>query len=102
MIEFLRQFRVDGYAIFDFVVSYLGIWLLSPLLSKLSKKIKLDIPKINWLWFTLPISILVHVLVGTFTPLTKNFLDLNGHYGLKIVVIIMIVMGCRGVKIIKK
>lgn len=101
-IEFFRQFRVGGYAIFDFAVSYLGIWLLSPLLSKLFKKIRLDIPKINWLWFTLPIGILTHILVGTFTPFTRNFLDLHGHYVLKLVVLFMIVMGLRGVKILKK
>ena len=50
-IELLRQYRLGGYAIFDFAISYLGIWLLSPLLTRLFKKIRLDIPKINWLFF---------------------------------------------------
>ncbi|KKQ28122.1 MAG: hypothetical protein US42_C0002G0077 [Candidatus Magasanikbacteria bacterium GW2011_GWC2_37_14] len=101
-IELLRQYRLGGYAIFDFAISYLGIWLLSPLLTRLFKKIRLDIPKINWLFFVLPLAIIVHILVGNFTPFTKNFLDLNGHYILKLVVLISLVLGFRGVKIIKK
>ncbi|MFZ2189666.1 MAG: hypothetical protein WA057_06375 [Candidatus Magasanikiibacteriota bacterium] len=102
IIEFLRQFRLGGYAIFDFVVSFLGIWLLSPLLTKLFKKIKLDIPKINWLFLTLPISIIIHLLVGNVTPFTKNFLDLHGHYILKIIILVLLILGLRGIKIIKK
>jgi hypothetical protein len=101
-IEFLRQFRIGGYAIFDFAVSYLGIWLLSPLLSRLFKKIRIYIPKFNWLFFVLPIAIIAHLIFGSITPLTKNFLDLGGHYILKIIVLIMIVLGFRGVKIIRK
>lgn len=101
-IEFLRQFRLGGYAIFDFAVSFIGLGLLSPLLSKIFLKLKIKIPKINWLFLTLPIGIIFHLLFGTFTPLTKNFLDLNGHYLLKIITLILIILGFRGIKIIKK
>lgn len=48
LIEFLRQFRFGGYAIFDFVIAFLGIYLLSPLLSKIFLKFRIDIPKQNW------------------------------------------------------
>ncbi|MEK7655420.1 MAG: hypothetical protein AAB386_01960 [Patescibacteria group bacterium] len=101
-IDNLRQFRIAGYAVFDFAVSFLGIYLLSPLLSKLFHKIRIDIPKRNWLFLTLPISILVHLLIGRITPMTKNFLDLNGHYILKILIVGLAIFGMRGVRISKK
>lgn len=69
-IEFLRQFKLGEYAIFDLVASFFGIYLLSPFLSKIFKKIRLDIPKVNWLYLTLPIGILAHILVGNITPMT--------------------------------
>jgi len=100
-IEFLRQFRLGGYAIFDFTISFLGIYLLAPLLSRLFLLIKLDIPKQNWLFLTLPISILVHLLFQKMTPMTKGFLDLHGHYILKIIILALLILGLRGIKIIK-
>jgi hypothetical protein len=101
-LEFLRQFRILDYAVFDFVVSFLGIYLLSPLLSKLFLKIRLDIPKKNWLFLTLPIGILSHLLVGSITPMTADFLNINNHYILKIIILILSFFGIKGIKIIKK
>jgi len=101
-IEYLRQFRIGQYAFFDFAVSFLAIYLLAPLLSKLFLKLGLDIPKHNWLYLTLPIGILAHILVGTITPMTRNLLDLHGHYILKIVIIALVILGLRGVKIVRR
>jgi hypothetical protein len=101
-IEFLRQFRIGGYAVFDFVVAFGGIYLLSSLLSKVFLKIGVNIPKINWIFLTLPIGITTHLLIGRMTPMTKNFIDLHGHYILKIVILILLVIGLRDIKIVKK
>ena len=101
-IEFLRQFRVEGYAIFDFVVAFGGIYLLSSLLSKTFLKIRIDIPKINWIFLTLPIGITTHLLIGKITPMTKSFIDLHGHYILKIVILGLLILGLRNIKIVKK
>lgn len=101
-IEFLRQFRLDGYAIFDFAVAFIGIYLLSPLLSKIFLKLRIDVPKRNWLFLTLPISVIVHLLIGQTTLMTKNFLDIHGHYILKILILILLIFGIKGIKIIKK
>ena len=102
MIEFLRQFRLAGYAIFDLAVAFLGVYLLSPLLSRLFLKIRIRIPKINWLFLTLPIGILAHLLVGKMTPMTSNFLNIYGHYSLKILILGLLILGLRGVKITNK
>jgi hypothetical protein len=101
-IEFLRQYRFGEYAIFDFVISFVGIYLLSPLLSKLFLTLGIKIPKVNWLYLTIPISILAHLLVGEITPMTRNFIESNGHAFLKVVVIVLFVLGMRGIKIIKR
>ncbi len=99
-IEFLRQFRIFEYAIFDFIAAFLGMYLLAPLLSKIFLKLfKLDIPKHNWLYLTLPIGITTHLLVGKITPMTKDFIDPSGHYIVKIFILILLFLGIRNIKI---
>jgi hypothetical protein len=101
-IEYLRQFRFGGYALFDLIVSFLGIYLLSPLLTKLFLKLRIKVPKYSWMFLTLPIGILVHILVGNITPMTKNFLATGGQYPLKIIIVGLTFLGLRGIKIAKK
>lgn len=101
-IEFLRQFRFGGYAIFDFVVAFLGIYLLSSLLSKIFLKLRVDIPKQNWLFLTLPIGIIAHLLTGKITPLTRDFIDIHNHYILKLIILGLIIFGIKGIKLVKK
>ena len=101
-IEFFRQFRFSGYAIFDFAIAFLGIYLLSPLLSKIFLKFRIDIPKKNWLFLTLPISIFAHLLVGKITPMTRDFMDIHNHYILKILILGLLILGIKGIKIVKK
>jgi len=101
MIENLRLYRIGEYAIFDLVTAFLGMYLLSPLLSWLFRQVKIDIPKQNWLFLTLPISILVHLLVNNKTLMAKNFLDLQGNFILKILILGLLVLGLRGIKITK-
>ncbi len=100
-LEFLRQFRFAGYAIFDIAVSFGGIYLLSSFLTKIFVKFKIFVPKNNWVFLTLPIGILVHILFNTMTPMTVNFLDLYSNYILKIIIIGFLVLGLRNTKIIK-
>ncbi len=97
-ITFLRQFRIAGYAIFDFVASFLGIYLLSPLLTKLCRKLGIEIPRSSWLYFTIPLSIPIHLVIGRMTPLTKNFMDLHDHYVLKIIIFALMVLGIKNIK----
>ena len=101
-IEFLRQFRFAGYAIFDITISFLCIYLLSGLLSKLFLKIRVSIPKQNWLFLTLPIGILAHLLVGKITLMTQNFIDIHSNYILKILILGLLFFGLYGIKIIKQ
>jgi len=102
IIEFLRQFRFSDYAIFDFAITYIGIYLLAPLLSKIFLKIRVDIRKKNWLLLALPLSVLIHLLVGKITPMTRDVIDMHDHYILKILILILLIYGIRGVRIIKR
>lgn len=101
IISYLREFRVMDYAVFDFVVSIIGIYLLSPVLTKLFRKVGIDIPVLNWLFLTIPIGILFHVIFGSITPMTRDFLDPSGHYVLKIIIISLLIFGFRGIKVVK-
>jgi hypothetical protein len=97
-LKFLRSFRIANYALFDLAIAFLGIVLLAPLLSRLALKVGLKIPLSSWLFFTLPLSILSHLLVGNKTAMTKNFLDPHGHYLLKILIIILLLLGLKEIK----
>lgn len=102
ILEYLRQFRIGEYTIFDTALAFLGVFLLAPVLSKIFLKLRISIPKRNWLFLTLPISIPVHLLFGQMTPMTKGFIDIHGHYILKVVILILFIFGMKGIKIIKK
>jgi len=97
-IEYLRQFRIGGFAVFDLTVAFLGMLALSPLLSGLCKRLGIHVPKRNWVILTLPISVLVHVLVGSMTPLTKDVLDPSGHYMAKSIIVVCIFFGVTGIR----
>lgn len=101
-IEFLRQFRLFEYAIFDFVLVFVVMAALAPLLSKMFKRIAIAIPRKNWLFLALPLGIVTHLLVGKVTPMTRDFLDVNGYYPLKILILVLVILGVRGVKIISR
>lgn len=101
-IDFLRQFRIAGFAIFDLSTAFLGILILSPILSWLFRKIGLEIPKRSWIFWTLPIGIITHLIIGRKTPMTTQFFDPNGHYVLKLVILALLILGMMGVKRRKK
>lgn len=92
-IEYLRSFRIAGYAVFDLISAFAGVYLLAPLLSRLFLKIGVVVPRSSWMLLTLPLGVLIHIIVGTETMMVKNFLDINGHYGIKI---LMVVLTCLG------
>ncbi|MFH0857522.1 MAG: hypothetical protein V1848_02115 [Candidatus Magasanikbacteria bacterium] len=102
IIQFLRQYRISDYAIFDLAVTFLGIYLLAPVLTKIFLKINIKISKKSWLFFALPLGIIVHLLVGRMTPMTQNFLDLQSHYVLKICIILLVILGAKDIKRVKK
>ncbi len=87
-ITLLRSYRIGPFAIFDFAASYLLVYLLAPYFHRLGLKLSRG----QLLWLTLPFSVLVHILFGRFTPLTKMFVDLHGGYGVKALILLMIFM----------
>lgn len=97
-IEYLRHFRFVGFAIFDLAVSFLGMALLAPLLSRFVRKFGVVVPLINWVWFTLPIGIFIHLTIGKMTPMTVQFINPNGDYVLKAIIIVMIALGLVGIR----
>lgn len=102
LIEFLRQFRIGSFAVFDFAISYLGVMLFSGRLTKLVSKIRLHVSRSQWLWLVVPGSILIHLIIGLKTPLTKIILDPNNYYLEKFVILFMLFMGLKDTRIIKR
>lgn len=101
-IEYLRSFRVAGYAVFDLFFAFAGINLVSPWLSRQFLKLGINIPKLSWIFFTIPIGIFVHKLFGVNTLLNENFFEVNNHLVLKLVVISLTFLGIRGIRLKKQ
>jgi hypothetical protein len=102
IIEILRQYRIGEFTIFDFSTAFLGMLILSPILSWIFGKVGIKIPKKNWLFLTVPIGIITHLIIGQKTPLTSEFLDPGSHYVTKIVIAGMFILGMVGIKRIRK
>lgn len=102
IIDTLRQLKVGPFAVFDIALAYGGIFLVAPLLSKLFAKLHLDISRVAWLWLTVPISVLFHALFQRHTPLMQMLFNPHDFYFAKVVVLLMLFMGLRKVRLIKK
>lgn len=96
-ISVLRQFRIGPFTIFDTAIAYVGIFLLAPLLTKLFSKLHLNISRGEWLWLTLPISVIFHFVFRQNTPLMKILLDPSRFYIVAIALLFMTYMGLRNI-----
>lgn len=94
-VQFLRQFRIGPYAIFDLVMSYIGIFLVAPVLSKLASKFSVKISRTAWLWFTLPISVIFHLIFRQNTAFMQRLFSSQGYHVEVIVLLFMVYMGVR-------
>jgi hypothetical protein len=101
-ITYLRQFKLAGYAVFDFAASFLGMFLLSPLLSGLARRAGWQVPRGNWVFMAMPLGVAVHLASGNMTPMTRDFIDPRGHYLVKAAILVFLVLSFRSIKKIKK
>ncbi|MFA5932591.1 MAG: hypothetical protein WCV81_04930 [Microgenomates group bacterium] len=101
-IEVLRQYRVGPFTLFDTLIAYIGIFLVAPLFSKLFARFNISISRSSWLWLTLPIGVIFHLIFQVHSPFMKTLLDPNGNYIAKIVLIFMLFMGLRNIKRVNK
>lgn len=101
IITTLRQYRLGEFAIFDFALTFLLAALAGPFLSRFLKKRGWHVPLINWYFLALPFGMLIHLLIGRMTPLTQQLLDLNGFYLLKGVMLLLVILGLRGIRKVK-
>lgn len=101
IISVLRSVRIGGYALFDFAITFLVMYFVAPYLTKLFRKVNLEIPRVSWMFFAVPLGILVHLLGGINTPLTKYAIS-PGNYLLKGVILALLIAGFAKVKVIGK
>lgn len=100
VITKLRQYRIGPFTIFDTVTAYLGVLILSPLLTWLFSKIHIHISVVSWLWLTIPISIIFHLAFHQNTPLMKILSD-PSQYQFYLVVVVLVFMTFMGFKDIR-
>lgn len=100
-IDYLRQFRIGQFTIFDTATSYVGILILSPILTWLVSRLHLNIPIISWVWFTLPLSVIFHIIFHQSTPLVKILAN-PGQFQFYIAIFILFTMTYMGFRKIRK
>ncbi len=96
-IEYLRDFRVGPFTIFDTTIAFAGVLILSPILTWLASKAHLKVPTVTWLWFTIPVSVIFHAIFKQNTPLMKmlaNPVQLEFYIAI-VVLVTMVYMGVR-------
>lgn len=94
-IEYLRSFRIAEFAIFDFSLAYIGVYLLVPILNKIILPTSRQLSRFQWVLLVLPLSIIFHLIFGNMTPLTELAIDLSAGYGLKVILLIMLYFGLK-------
>ena len=99
-LNFIRQFKIGPFAIFDTVISYIGLFLLAPILTKMFRIMRLEISLASWLWFVLPLSIVFHFFFSQQTPLMKLLVSSNGYIAI-IILLAMAYMGVRTIRVIR-
>jgi len=98
IISTLRQFKIGPFAIFDTVISYLGLFLIAPILTKIFRGVHLEISRASWLWFVLPLSVVFHFFFSQQTPLIKLLVSSNGYVAI-IILLAMVYMGARTIRV---
>lgn len=87
----LREFKINGYSVFDIVLTYFVTYLISfPLAKYISRK--------QLFYLAIPFSVLVHTICQVHTPLTDQFWDTDGNYLIKFSVLYMIYKGLKPFK----
>ena len=94
----LREYRIGPFTIFDTVLAYLGILIISPLLIKLFSLVHLKITLASWLWLTMPLSVIFHLVFSQDTPLIKVLLNSNNSYIAWAVILFMTFMGLKDIR----
>lgn len=98
VLEYLRQWRIGDYSVFDSVLTVIALLFLAPWLTKLCARFGVRVPVRNWYFLALPVSLVAHVLTGRYTPLTLQVLDPHGHVVVKIVMVALLALGLWGIK----
>jgi len=97
-LETIRQIRLGEYAVFDLVLAFVGVYWAAPLLSRICRRLGVEVPRQSWLLLTLPLGLLVHLLIGSMTRMTREFINPEGDYLLKVLIVGLVLLGVKGMK----
>ena len=97
-LDVLRlKYRVGPFSVPDTLGSLIIAALISPILSWLVAKLGFRVPYVNWLWLTIPVAELTHAFFRPDTAFFKMLVDPSGGWLVKLAMIIMLIMGFRGI-----
>ncbi len=100
-IEYLREFRIGQFAIFDLTTAYLGMLILSPIFTWMMSKLKINVPIVSWVLLTLPLSVVFHIIFQQTTPLIE-LLSNPDRIQFYVVIFILFAMTYLGLSKIRK
>ena len=92
MLEPYRVVRIGPFSALDLVGGYVLIFLIAPYLSKLFAYFGMKFTRLDWLFLTLPIALLAHLVTGFSTPFTEMFLSPDLLLP-KLLILLMLILG---------
>ncbi len=103
-LHILRQYKIGPLTIFDTATAYVGMFFVAPLLTKLFSKMHIIISRAGWLWLTLPIAVVFHLMFRQNTPLMSMLFNPRQYqfYVVVIILIFMVYMGLRKSRTLNK
>jgi len=81
LIKQLRSYRLFSFAVFDFLASYLVFYGIA---------IYFKLPILKMLLSVVPLSIIIHIVVGQKTELTESIINPNSKRDYLLFLIVMI------------
>ncbi len=102
LLQDLRaDYRIGPFSVVDTVGALLIVYLIAPFLSAVVRRLGFEVPRSSWLWLTIPVALVAHLMFRPDTALTTMIVDPNGSYLAKAVLLVMIFMAFRGMKPVK-
>ena len=103
ILNLLRlQYRIGPFSVADTLGSLVIALIISPILSWLFSLVGVKVPRLAWVWLTIPVAELTHIIFHVDAPYKRMLLDTHGGYLAKLAFLVMLYMGLRGIRRIRK
>jgi hypothetical protein len=88
LIKTLRSYKLFGFAVIDFIGTFIGAYIISELLYS-----KYNIPKHRAYYLIIPFGVFAHIIFNQKTPLNNMIFNPKSDYLVKLIMLVLIYKG---------